>query len=410
MTTEPIHDPAVQAILAQLPETTDAASLERMLPAGCYTDPAFFEFERRHVFSRSWICVGRVDDIPEPGDYLAPEVAGEPLLVTRTESGDVHAMTAVCRHRGQVITCEAGRAKRLRCPLHFWTYDLTGQLVGAPRMGDADRLQQLRENTRLPPVRCEIWHGFIFVNLDAEAAPLAPSLAKLEPFWAGYEDADLVSVPPRISDQPLPWNWKVHVENFTDAYHPEFVHKGTHDFAPSVLGDDGVAFTDMAPGDNAIVRSVPLREKDGGMMDAGWGAEAMFPPIESLSDSQRSRITFALLPPSMTLVFAPGAVAYTLLKPAGVTATYASNDRVTGGGWLLPRSTVNLPDFDERAAAVCAGGAKIWAQDVPVNLSMQRGKGSAFVPEGTYGPLETTLLQFNEWLLRSYRAAEAMQK
>jgi phenylpropionate dioxygenase-like ring-hydroxylating dioxygenase large terminal subunit len=273
-------------------------------------------------------------------------------------------------------------------------------------MGDAERLQELRKNTRLPPVRVETWHGFIFVNLDSEASPLAPSLAKLEPYWSGYEDADLVSVPPQMSDEPLPWNWKVHVENFTDAYHPEFVHKGTHDFAPSVLGDDGVSFTEMAPGDNAIVRSVPLQEQDGGMMEAGWGKDAVFPPIDTLSEVQRSRITFALLPPSMTLVFAPGAVAYTLLKPASVTATYASNDRVTGGGWLLPRSTVDLPDFDERAASVCAGGAKIWAQDVPVNQGIQQGKESAFLPEGTYGPLETTLVQFNEWLLRSYHAAE----
>ena len=94
-----------------------------------------------------------------------------------------------------------------------------------------------------------------------------------------------------------------------------------------------------------------------------------------------------------------------MLKAAGVSAPYASNDRVTGGGWLLPRATGELPDLDERAAAVCAGGAKIGAQDVPINEGIQQGKQSAFLPRGTSGPLETTLLQFNEWLLWSYRAA-----
>ena len=68
-----------------------------------------------------------------------------------------------------------------------------------------------------------------------------------------------------MADTPLPWNWKIHVENFTDAYHPEFVHRGTHDFAPSVTSDGGVIFTDMKSGDNAIVRTVPMLKPDGGM-------------------------------------------------------------------------------------------------------------------------------------------------
>jgi len=88
-----------------------------------------------------------------------------------------------------------------------------------------------------------------------------------------------------------------------------------------------------------------------------------------------------------------------------VEATFASSDRQTAGGWLLPRSSVELPDFNERAAQVLEGGAKIWAQDVPENMGMQRGKKSRFAPEGVYGPLETTLIQFNAWLIEAYRRA-----
>jgi hypothetical protein len=101
-------------------------------------------------------------------------------------------------------------------------------------------------------------------------------------------------------------------------------------------------------------------------------------------------------------------VAYTLIRPAGVEATYAGSDRVTYGGWLLPKSTIELPDFRDRCAAVSSGGQKIWAQDVPVNLGMQAAKRSRYLPEGIYGPLETTLQQFNVWLLEAYtRAAQA---
>jgi hypothetical protein len=163
----------------------------------------------------------------------------------------------------------------------------------------------------------------------------------------------------------------------------------------------------MAETDNAIVRTVPMIKSDGGMMRDGWGESAAFPPIATLAAEQRKRLTFAMIPPGMTIVFAPNAVAYQLVTAVSAEGTMAANDRVTGGGWLVPRSTLALPDFDARAAQVREGGAKIWAQDLPVNLSMQAGKRSRFMPDGMYGPLETTLVQFNAWLLRAYRSGYA---
>jgi phenylpropionate dioxygenase-like ring-hydroxylating dioxygenase large terminal subunit len=393
---------ALQAVLDALPPCAGNEAAAPMLPKECYTSPEFFAFEREAVFARNWVCVGRADQLVAPGDAFSASVAGEPLIVARGGSGAIRVLGAVCRHRGHVLSCAGDNPKGLiRCPLHYWTYDLDGRLVGAPRMGD--QLTRLRDAVRLPPVRSEIWHGFIFVNLSGDAPPLAPSLVKVEPCWANYPEAEMATVPPVQATTPLPWNWKIQLENFTDAYHPEFVHCGTHDFAPSVLGRSGVEFTPMAVGDNAIVRHVPMLSPDGGMMRDGWGAAAMFPAIPELSPRQHGWLSFVMVPPNLQLMFAPGAVSYTLLVPGGAEATYASSDRVTGGGWILPKSTVALPDFGERAAAVREGAGKIWAQDVPVNNAMQAGKRSRFMPDGIYGPLETTLVQFNAWLLRSYR-------
>lgn len=380
-----------------------------MLPAACYTSSSFFEWEQREVLARQWHCVGRAEEIPEPGDCLGTEIAGEPIAVVRGTDGEIRALSRVCQHRGQVIPCaHKEKLTSFVCPLHEWTYKLDGQLKAAPHMGDRNVLLLLRESVRLPVLSVEIWHGFIFVSLDAAPKPFAPSVSKVEPFWEGYDEAAMTAVPPIVSDASLPWNWKTHVENFTDAYHPEFVHRGTHDFAPSVLGDEGVRFTEMLPGDNAIVRTVPMVKPDGGMMRDGWGPEAMFPPIPTLSPQQRRQLTFVMLPPSMTLIFAPGVVAYALVRPVGAAATRAANDRITGGGWILPNSTLELPDFAERAAEVREGGSKIWKQDVPVNLRMQAGKSSRFLPAGIYGPLERTLQQFNLWLLRAYQDALAV--
>jgi phenylpropionate dioxygenase-like ring-hydroxylating dioxygenase large terminal subunit len=351
----------VNGILDKVPTDTGAAT--RMLPPECYTSPEFFEFERKEVFARSWICVGRIEQLANPGDCILARPAGEPVIVARIPAGELRAMAAICRHRGQVIPCAVNQ-KTLRCPLHYWTYDLEGKLIGAPHMGREETMD-LRKSVRLPSVRLELWHGFVFVNLDPLAEPLAPTLAKVEPFWSGYEDADLIGIPPKLADKPLPWNWKVHVENFTDAYHPEFVHRGTHDFAPSVLADGGVVFTDMKPGDNAIVRTVPMLKPDGGMNRDGWAEDPAFPPTTTISPAQRQRLTFVMIPPSMTLVFAPNAIAFTLLSATGVEATFASSDRQTAGGWLLPRSTTELSDFTERAAMVMEGGPRSGPRTCP---------------------------------------------
>src|SRR4051812_2742089 len=114
----------LEDIIAELDAIETDGSAAPMLPRGCYTSAEFFEFERETVFARSWTCIGRAEQLPATGDYLAASVAGEPLVVVRTRAGAIHAMSAVCQHRGQVITCTPGSTRTFRCPLHFWSYDL----------------------------------------------------------------------------------------------------------------------------------------------------------------------------------------------------------------------------------------------------------------------------------------------
>ena len=225
--------------------------------------------------------------------------------------------------------------------------------------------------------RLEIWHGFIFVNLDPLAEPLAPSLAKVEPFWAGYENADLVGIPPGSPTRHCPGTGRSMSRTFTDAYHPEFVHRGTHDFAPSVTGDGGVVFTEMKPGDNAIVRTVPMLQA-GRRHEQGWlGRE---PGISADHDDLCGAAAAADLRHDPA-EHDHGICAERDRLHAALRDGRRSDVRIErpadGRRWLLPRSTIALPDFNERAAQVLEGGAKIWAQDVPENMGMQRGKKSS---------------------------------
>src|SRR5262245_58777102 len=106
------------------------ASLEHAwtIPSAWYTDSRIAELERQSVFARSWQCVGRVDQVEAPGQYLTWEWCGEPLIVVRGSDGVLRGFFNVCRHHAAAVLTEPlGQTDKLRCPYHGWTYSLDGQ-------------------------------------------------------------------------------------------------------------------------------------------------------------------------------------------------------------------------------------------------------------------------------------------
>ena len=374
----------------------------RVLPPEAYMSEAFFAFEKEAVFMHSWLCVGRVQQLPNPNDFMALTLADEPILVTRTEQGEVRAMSALCRHRGHPLKRQCtGNASRFVCPYHNWTYNIAGELVGAPHMSKTLPAGDLRAESTLPALKVEIWHGFIFVNFDPEAAPLAPTLAKLEPYMAGYDLDAMVTIPPKFERTPIPWNWKMLLENYIEPYHTEFVHPIIHDFAPSVT----VEFDSWrGDHDNAIVRYVPFLKPDGGLTENGWQAPASFPIIPTLDAKQRHRVGFGMVPPTMNIIFTPDMLCYGLIYPLGPASLTVGGGLFTAGGWCVPKSTAELPDFEIRAARLMEGSAQLGVQDTTINIAMQSAKHSRFAPRGRLCHLEETLSDFNRWLALRYRA------
>ena len=139
---------------------------------------AFLELEREEIFRKEWVCLGRVEEVPNPGDYLTTELIDEPLIVVRGQDKKVRVLSNVCRHRSSVILEGTGNAKNFVCPYHAWTYANDGQLLRAPYMDKVKGFQV--KNCRLPEFATEVWHGFVYVNLDGKAKPLAPRLKALE--------------------------------------------------------------------------------------------------------------------------------------------------------------------------------------------------------------------------------------
>ncbi len=217
------HDPA----LTPLDELRAAVAVPfakaRAMPKSVYTSPDFLVQELRHIFAKDWLCAGRADALPEPGDYLTMQIAGEPVIVLRDRGGAVRAMSNVCRHRMSTLLEGRGNVRSIVCPYHAWTYGLDGALRGAPAMGLNEGF--CKEDTRLPQVRCEVWQGWIMVTLNPDAPAPSEALRDVDAL-VGYLD---MSSYRETFREEFRWatNWKVLAENFMESYHLPVCHQGT---------------------------------------------------------------------------------------------------------------------------------------------------------------------------------------
>jgi len=193
------------------------------MPKSYYTDPGVLALERKHLFAREWICIGRVEEIPDPGDYMAFQLCDESLIAVRGRDRAIRVLSNVCRHRGTVLADGRGNRSRLVCPYHHWSYDLDGRLVGAPRM-DAHATFD-KASCRLPQFTMEEWHGFLFVSLAEAPPPLAPRLAPLEQMIRNYHMDEMKLH--YLAEEIWPTNWKCMIENFMEGYHLSPLHRTT---------------------------------------------------------------------------------------------------------------------------------------------------------------------------------------
>jgi phenylpropionate dioxygenase-like ring-hydroxylating dioxygenase large terminal subunit len=202
---------------------TGATAPVQALPARYYTDPEIHARARERIFLRSWQYVCHSASAPETGDYYAFTLLDQDLFVTRGRDGLLRCFYNVCQHRGHSLVEGCGRARVLVCPYHAWSYELDGRLRAAPGSKDVAGFDKSR--ICLTEVRLEVFLGFVFVNLDPQAEPMATC-------FAGVADA-VTALCPDIEDRVFAHehsareycNWLVAVENYNECYHCGHVHK-----------------------------------------------------------------------------------------------------------------------------------------------------------------------------------------
>lgn len=373
-------------------------NMAEALPPLCYTDPDFYEFEKEAIFNHEWLCVGHEAWVKEPGEYFTCSFIGEPILVARTREGEIKAMSAVCQHRAMLVAEGCGKKGGFVCPYHHWSYALDGRLIDAPAMERACNFD--KSKIRLPELKLENWLGFLFINFDSSAPPLAPRLEAVAKALAPYElqkaeqpSRAEVGVAPYV--QVHPWNWKVHFENSNDGYHANRLHHGPiHDMCPSELA----IFPDL-PSDTAGY----LRYNATVDIDIGFNPtkKAVLPLFPGLSEDDRRRFVFVNVPPSLFIFAQNDYVIYSILRAEGPEVTVADRS------WMVAPRAMRQPLFRERLAMIQSTSGAIVAQDREVDAAVQAGLRSRFATRGRYSWQEEAQRNLNSWLVPRYKAAWA---
>lgn len=354
------------------------------LPPAAYTSAAVYRTEIERLLRREWLCVGRVDQLDGAASYFTLDLLGERLLVVRDEADTIRVMSRVCRHRAADVAKGAGRTRAFTCPYHAWTYRLDGSLHRAPLMDE--RAPGGDPDCALRRFRTEVWEGWIFVNFDDEAAPLGPQLAPLAETLAPYRMAELVAVP--VAEFDSPFNWKVLVDNFMEAYHHIAIHRESIEPVYPAAGSS-------VPDNHGPYSLLEMPAREGIEPDTD---QPSLPAHEGLSAAERNCLLAAVVYPFH--LFAPSAesVAWYHVLPL-------SHDRFTLRIYTcLPRATLDDPARAEAIEALRALMVRVHHEDIGACEAAWRGLTSPSAVPGRLCHLERTLWQFNQWWIERMAA------
>ena len=205
-----------------VPYAMDPAFPDRV-PKERYFDPDFFQMEAELLWPRVWQMACRLEEIPQPHDFVEYEFLDQSIVVVRTDDRGVTAFQNACRHRGVKVvegrgTCEGG----FTCPFHGWCYDPDGANTAIPRRKTFAEHNLQPDDINLVPVRCEVWGGCAWINLDDDAPPLRKSIEPAATVLDAWKVESLRTE--WWYSSRLPVNWKLAIEAFVEMYHVPQTH------------------------------------------------------------------------------------------------------------------------------------------------------------------------------------------
>jgi phenylpropionate dioxygenase-like ring-hydroxylating dioxygenase large terminal subunit len=200
------------------PNINDFARVDRER----YYTQEHMKLEWDRLWTKTWTCAGRANDITIPGSYFRYDLGHESFIISRGHDNEIRAFYNVCQHRGrQLVDNDFGRRPGFVCRFHSWAYDLTGKNT---RVTDRETFspRALCGSLDLKQVRCETWAGFVFINMDPAAPPLLEYLGEIPELMAAYTMENMHVVKDTLLE--IDCNWKIGVEPFIESYHLHVTH------------------------------------------------------------------------------------------------------------------------------------------------------------------------------------------
>jgi phenylpropionate dioxygenase-like ring-hydroxylating dioxygenase large terminal subunit len=375
-----------EAELASVRREYRGASL---LPARTYHDQAIFDWERVNILRRDWVMVAREEDVAEPGTYQLVELDGDPLIIVRGRDAVLRAFHNVCRHRGTAVAEEpCGKVVRLQCPYHAWIYDLDGRLIRAKHTEDLDDFSF--ERFSLAAVGLDMWQGFIFLNLDPDATPLAAQMGDLHDHFARFDFRSLRSA--KRIEYDVNANWKFIAENYSECYHCPGVHPQLNKLTPYDVGGDYESAGAWQGGWMELVDGAETMALDG-----GHGSRDGRPPMAGITPRDERCVYYYVVWPTTFLSIHPDYLLVHRLVPQGPDRTLVICE------WLFEAETIARPGFDP------SDEIEFWhltnGQDWHVCELQQRGTRSSSWVAGRYSNQEASVQAFDQMLADRYAGA-----
>jgi Rieske 2Fe-2S family protein len=345
-----------------------------------YTSEAVYADERERIWFDRWICIGRAEEVSEPGDYLVRDLAGESIIVTRNRSGEIRAFYNVCAHRGTKLLDDSPAcghvSKVFKCPYHAWSYDLDGRLVGTPNVDEDEGFD--RSLYPLHGIAAESYAGFLFVNLSEPRTPLVDALAGVESItdFERYR-MDELRIGRRLVYE-VAANWKIIVENFNECLHCPTIHPELVAVIP--MFRFGEVWDDKTrDSGNPMV--------DGASSFTPTGSSTL-PPFPDLLPDDRCMYYGVFQYPNLLLNLHPDSAMYYILYPNGPSHTTVVSE------YLFRPDTIAAPDFAPEPTV------DLWdlisKQDWEVCSRAQTGVTSRAFRQGVYPRKDRFLFDFNE--------------
>ncbi len=192
--------------------------------------PEWFERERDAIFSRTWLSIGRVEQLPRVGSYFTKEIhaARTSVVVVRSADGSLRAFHNMCRHRGNKLVWQdfpreetRGNCRQVTCTNHGWRYDLEGQLTVIQQESEFFDVDQA--DYPLMGVQIDVWAGFVFVNLDADnTTSLGEFMGELGAGIEHYPFDKMTQITTYRAE--IGSNWKLFIDAFMEFYHAPVLH------------------------------------------------------------------------------------------------------------------------------------------------------------------------------------------